>query len=319
MKLIHISTLITLLLFAACTESEPGVEINDENFPFRLQYDSEEGAALADAEDYSIEIEFADFIGDLPAEEITLSYELSGEGDFANASIDEVIYEYEDDDCVFVREVAFDESTITIPVDADLGTVPEGIEIVLAFNLASSEASDGEIAFEVTGVISPENVLFNAINTFEYEILDNDFAGEWVAVLADENDFLGPISTDLAGLSFSEINPDLELTFEFEFEEMKIEIELTEEEEVTECEDGEVETEIENVVIEIEAEYDAEDGEFEWEGSYFNEDGEELDFLAAGDYTIEPGGNIVLTITNIVNEDGDVLFDGSYTLTLEED
>ena len=329
MKISNIFFLITLLFTVACTDGEPEIEVMDENFPFRLQFGSEEGAALPNAEDYDVDIEFADYLDDLPSEQIVLTYSLSGEGDFAGVTIDEILYEYEGEfqgvECVYEREIIFDGSTITLPVDPDMGTVPEEFKIVLAFNLTGDEAADGSVEFEIAGLTTGADVLFNAITTFEYEILDNDLAGEWVAELNGESDFsnlvaaLGTISSDLAALDFSEINADLEVKFEFEFEEMKMEIELEEEEEVTECENGESETEMENLVVEIEAEYDAEDGEFELEGSYFNEDEEELDFLMTGEYTKETDATITFTIINIINEDGDVLFDGSYSFTIEED
>lgn len=321
MKLKNIYVFVVILLAVACNDSAPGVEINDNDFPFRLQLGSEEGADLPDAEDYDVEIEFADFLGDLPSDEIVLSYSLGGEGDFENVTIDEVVYEYEDGDCVFVVEVPFDGSTITIPVDPILGTVPEGIEIVLAFNLAGDEATDGAIEFEITGITSEADVLFNAISTFEYEILDNDLAGEW-KIEFDEAGYdefvsvLGLVSPDLVSLDKADINEDMEMKVEFEFEEMKFEIETTETE--IECEDGEEEET--EVAIEIEADYDAEDGEFELEGEYENEDGEVLDYLLKGEYAIDEVTNqLTLIITSIVNQDGDILFDDSYSLVLEAD
>lgn len=313
------------LLLGACALDEPEVKVQDENFPFRLLID-EEGADLADTEDYGIEISFADYLGELPANAITLTYELSGEGDFAGATIDEIIYEYEDDDCVFVREVAFTENTITIPVDTDLGTVPEAIEIVVLMNESGEFATDSEFTLEITDLSSPDNVLFSDANAFTYEILDNDLAGAWVLQLRNEAEFvsfqevMGTISTDLSALSFDEITGDVKL--EFEFEEMKIEIELKEEEEVTECEDGEVETEIENLVIEIEADYDAEDGELELEGSYFNEDDEELDFIIEAEYELMRGRSTII-ISTIIDEDqfetGDELFSGTLSFPINED
>jgi len=323
MKFSKIYVLLALLVGVACTDSEPEIEINDTNFPFRLQFGNKEGADLPDAEDYDVEIEFADFLGDLPSDKIVLTYSLSGEGDFAGIAIDEVAYEYEDEnlECVFIREASFDGNTITIPVDADLGTVPEKIEIVLTFNLTGDEATEGTIEFEITDLTTNADVLFNAISTFEYEILDNDLAGEWVFVFNESSydEFvavLGIVSTDLVELDKATINEDMEMVVEFEFEEMKFEIETTETE--SKCEDGE--TEDSEIAVEIEANYEAEDGEFEFEGEYVNEDGEALDYLMTGEYTIdEETGNLTLTITKIINEDGDVIFDDTYALTLERD
>lgn len=326
MKLKYISIYALAALCTACSLDEPDTQIQDTNHPYRLQID-EEGTDLADAEDYGIEISFADYLGDLPTEEITLTYELIGEGDFSGVAIDEVIYEYEDDDCVFEREVAFTSTTISIPVDADMGTVPAEFEIVVAFGLAEGqEATEGGFTLVVTDVQGAGNVVFNASNEFQYEILDNDAAGAWVIELDEPSyeafqEVFGAISPDLSALEFAELTG--EVTFEFEFEEMKIEIVLQEEEEVTECENGEVETGMENRIMEIEAEYGAEDGELTFEGSYFNEDGEELDFIIEASYTLDDEGNLALSFTKVVDEDhfeaGDELYAGSQSFHLTKD
>jgi len=326
MKIKNIIWVACTTLLAACALDEPDVKVEDDNFPLRLLID-EEGADLADAEDYAIEISFADYLDELPANEITLTYELSGEGDFEAAIIDEIRYEYEDDDCVFIREVAFTANTITIPVDTDMGTVPEAIEIVVLMNESDDDATEGEFKLEITDLESAADVLFSAANEFEYEILDNDFAGEWVLEIENEEEFasfqeiLGTVSTDLSELSFEDITGEVKL--EFEFEEMKIEVELAEEEEVTECEDGETETELENLVIEIEADYDAEDGELELEGSHFNEDGEELDFIITAEYELGDNDDAIMTISSIVDEDqfeeGEELFSGNISFILTKD
>lgn len=325
MKIKYIFLLAAISLLAACAKDEPEVEIDDANFPYRLVID-EEGADLADAEDYKIEISFADYLDELPDSPITLTYQLSGEDDFAGAEIDEVLYIYEDDDCEFEREITFDAQSITIPVDADLGTVPEEFEIVVAFNLPGAEASDGSFKLEITGIETQANVVVNAFSEFEYEILDNDLAGAWVLDLdeAGFNDLktvFGSISTDLNELSFSEITG--EVKFEFEFEEMKIEIELIEEENVTACENGVTETETENLIVEIEADYDAEERELEMEGAFINEDGEEIDFISEAEYEIS-GDDLTLTFVKVIDSDdhfqeGDELFDGSMTFKLTKD
>ncbi|RJE70431.1 hypothetical protein [Reichenbachiella sp. MSK19-1] len=326
MKINYILLLAVAALWSACSLDEPEVQIQDNDFPFRLQID-EEGADLADAEDYKVEISFADYLGELPSAAITLTYELSGEGDFSGAVIDEIIYEYEEDDCVFEREMTFTDQTITVPVDADLGTVPEAFEIVVLMNEAEIDASDSEFELIITGIETTDNVLFSDANTFAYEILDNDMAGEWILELTTESEFLdfqnlfGTISTDLAALTFAEITG--EVKFEYAFEEMKIEIERVEEEEVTECEEGEIETEMENLIIEIEADYDAEDGEITYEGSYFTEDAEEFDFIIEATYSSDADDEVVMTFTSIIDEDhfesGDELFTGNTSFTLIKD
>lgn len=326
MKLKYIYTLVLLGFISSCAMNEPEVKVQDEGFPFILVID-EEGSDLADAEDYGIEIAFADYLGDLPAHPITLTYELSGEGDFSATVIDEILYVYEDDDCEFEREIEFDATTITIPVDADMGTVPEEFEIVVLMNESGDDATDGSFTLTITGVESSDNVEFSAVNEFEYEILDNDLAGEWVLEIASAEEFeafqevFGTISSDLSELSFSDITG--EIKFEFEFEEMKIEVELNEEELVEECEDGEIESEMENLIVEIEAEYDAEDGELEMEESYFTEDGEELDFIIEAEYELGDADDVTITFTLIIDEDhyeeGDELFSGSKSFTLIKD
>ncbi len=325
MKLKNIKILVLAGLVSACAFNDPELEIQDTNFPLRMEID-EEGADLADAEDFKIGIAFADYIGDLPTNEITLTYTLEGEGDFTGVAIDEVVYEYEnDDDCVWEREIAFTSSTITIPVDADMGTVPEEFEIVVAFNIGE-DAPDGGFELQITGIQSSDNVLFSDANTFEYEILENDAAGKWLIEL-DESTFenfksvFGILSEDLAETAFADTEG--EIAIEFEFEEMKFEIELTEQEEVSECEEGEVETSMENLVIEIEADYDAEDGELVFEGSYFDEDGEELDFVLEAEYVINEDGDMEIEFTSIIGEDnyedGDELYTGSQSFLLKKD
>jgi hypothetical protein len=315
-----------LFLLQSCALNDPDVFAETENYPFRLVLD-EEGSDLPDAEDYSAELAFADYLGDLPSSQIILTYELIGEGDFTNVSIDEIIYEYEDDDCVFIREVSFDATTITIPVDNDLGSVPEAIEIVFSFNLDGDEASDGGFTFELISIQSTADVLLNDVAVFEYEGLENDLAGEWIYEITTEEEFLafqeayGTVSADLAELSFEDITG--EVVFSFEFEEMTIEVELVETEIVTECEDGETESEEENLVIEIEAEYDVEDGEGAFEGSYFTDEGEELDFIMEITYSLDTPEDLILTVEKVIDEDnyedGEELFSGSLMFQLIKD
>jgi hypothetical protein len=318
-------TIVTL--FSACALEEPEVQAEVENYPFRLEMD-QEGADLADAEDFGAEISFADYLGDLPGTPIVLTYELSGKEDFSNVAIDEIIYEYEDDDeCVFERTVDFTASTITIPVDSDLGTVPESIEVVFAFNLTGDEAQDGGFEFVITGLQSDANVLFNDVSTFEYGILDNDAAGAWTLSVENADEFnafkevFAPVSADLSELQFEDITG--EIAFEFEFEEVKIVVELNETEEVTVCEEGVESSEIENVIVEIEAEYEAEEGELVFEGSYFTEDGEELDFILETEYTFDLSGNLSITFLSLIDEDdfeeGEELYTGSVSINIARD
>lgn len=313
MKKISSVLIAVLVLAAACGDNDLGVNPNNENYPFRLIMDAEEGADLADAEDYGIEVAFADYLGELPNDPITLTYEISDlEDDMVGAvEIDKVVYEVELNDCVYERELEFTSDgltgTITVAPDPDLGSVPESFEVIVT--LPGFDGAEGSFVFTITSLQSFDNVILGLPAAFEYEVLDADVAGEWEFEFADEAEFeafkqaLGTLNADLAELDFADITG--KVTAEFEFEEMKFMIELAEEEEVTTCEDGEVETEIENKVIEIEAEYDADDGELEFEGSHEVEDDGavvELDFKIEATYSAD-GSSLVLTFFRIIDED----------------
>ena len=320
MKPIYFLSLGLALWLTACNPLEPAVVVQDENFPFRLILGDDEGGDLPGAEDYGLDVEFADYLGQLPTEAITLSYaisDLSGDYDGADGVvIDEVLYKVEIDDCEFERELPFDGSTITLNVDPDLGTVPEAVEVVFAL-----PGESGTFAFEVTDLQTSADVLLNDAMTFEYETIDSDIAGEWElaldeATFARFQDLFGVLSGDLAEASFSDIEPAMVAAFDFA--EMKFEIELMETETV--CEGGENEEEAKT--LEVEADYEAEEGELEAEGSYFVlEDGlatEELDYIFEAEYDISSDGEtLTLTITRLVDEDnfaeGEELFSGSET------
>lgn len=319
------------LVVASCADNELEVLPNDGNFPFQLILDTDEGGDLADAEDYGLEITFADYLGELPSTPITITYELKGEDSFAgNVSIDEVIYEVEVGDCVFERELAFNAntSTITIAPDKELGTIPESIEVV--FELPGEDDTEGGFEFKIKSIqAGSANVVVGQPSAFEYEVLDNDVAGEWElefdtkAHFDDFKSVFGRISADLAETKFEDI--DGAVVLEFEFAEAQFGIELNEEEEV--CEDGETDTE--NKTVEIEAEYDADDGELELEGSHeiIGDDGEvedELDFVIEAEYEIdEDEETLTLTITKIIDEDnfkpGKELFKGKKVFVFKKD
>jgi hypothetical protein len=326
MRHIPILLLTAALSLLACNALEPEVVPNDDNYPFRLLLDEDEGADLPDAEDYGVEITFADYLGELPTQEFELTYEIKdASGSFVGAvEIDEVLYTVEIDDCEYERELSFTSSSILVAVDPELGTVPEAFEVVLT--LPGLDDTEGGFVFEVTGISGIANVLLNETMVFEYEVLENDLAGEWVATLDAATltalqDIFGPVSYDLTQLDLSETAG--ELVVEFDFAEMKLEIELLSEEEV--CEEGD--TEMEAEVLEVEAEYGAEAGEFELEGSYWvtEDDGtevEELDFIYDGTYTLD-GDQLTLTFLTGIGEDnfetGDELYSNSISLVLQRD
>ncbi len=317
-KYFQLAFLITLI---SCVDNSFDELPLDDNFPFQLLLDADEGSDLPDAEDYGIAVVFADYLPDLdlPNTTIILSYAITDLTDdmVGSVVVDKVIYEVEIDDCVYERELDFTASgngltgTITITPDADLGTVPEEFEIIVT--LPGTEDASGSFVFELTGIESSANLLLGSPNVFEYEVLENDLAGEWELEISSEEEFdsfkelFGIINPDILDLSFSDITGKIKA--EFEFEEMKFEIELIETEEVTSCEDGETETEVENRIIEFEAEYEAEDGELTFEGSreIFNDNGlveNELDFILEGTYEVDQiEESVTFSFRKLIDED----------------
>lgn len=315
--LIPVLLVFFFAVITGCADNELDEEPLDDQYPFRLILDSEEGGDLPDAEDYDLEVTFADYTGTLPKETITVDYAITdAEGDMTGVTIDKIVYEVEIDECVYERELSFTSAegglsgTITIAPDPDLGTVPESFEVVFVLPGAATE---GEFAFELSNLESSGEVILGKPEVFRYEVLDNDVAGEWELVLETEEAFeafkevFGPIIPGLDQLSFAEITG--KVTAEFEYEEMTFVFELAEEEEVTACEDGETETEIVNKELELEAEYEAEDGELVFEGSHLiiGDDGEvedELDFIIEAGYEVnEVEGTVTFTFLKVIDED----------------
>ncbi len=313
------SILVTFALLLGCADNSLDEKPLDDNFPFQLVLDVEEGADLPDAEDYSIEVKFADYLPDLslPNSTITLAYAITDLEDdmIGNVVIDKIVYEVELDDCVYERELEFTSEgdgltgTISITPDTDLGSVPESFEIV--FTLPGLDETEGSFKFELSNLESSDNLLLGFPQVFEYEVLNNDVAGEWELEISSGEEFekfkevFGSLNPELEELSFEDITGKVKA--EFEFEEMKFEIELVETEEITTCEDGEEETETENKVLEIEAEYDAEDGEIEFEGSHeiINDNGlveDELDFIIKSEYEFNDE-SITFTFFSVIDED----------------
>lgn len=333
--------LLVILFTLACADNDLSVDPNTDNYPYRLIVDADEGGDIATAEDYGLEIKFADFIGDLPTQPVTIQYEIGDlEDDMVGAvSIDKIVYEVELEDCVYERELDFTPAadgltgTITLAPDEDLGSLPESFEVI--FVLPGLEETEGKFTFSLTELETEGNIILGAPIAFEYEVLDNDVAGEWELELLTEEEFenfklvFGPLNDELNDLSFEDITG--KVSAEFEYGEMKFVIELVEQEEVTTCEDGASETEIVNKEIEIEAEYDAEDGELELEGSHFiiGEDGEiedELDYIIEAAYELdEVNGLIMVTFFKVIDEDayaeGEELFfsETGLTFTFEKD
>ena len=335
-KIYQITLLLSAFALIRCAYNELSVSPKDSNFPLQLIVDTDEGGDVADAEDYSVEIKFADFIGELPTETITLSYELEGEVSFADGvKIDKIVYEVEVDDCTYERELDFDPiaKTITLSKDVDSETLPEAFEVV--FELPGADDTEGGFTFTLTSIQSANsNIVVGEPSKFEYEVLDNELAGEWIWELTSEEDLedfkdvFGVISPELMDLAYEDILEDdgvRIIKLEFEFSEMKFEIELAEEEEF--CEEGEIETD--NKQLEIEAEWEAEDGELALEGSHFiiGDDGEiedELDFIVEAFYELdESEDQVILSFVKIIDEDnfkdGEELFAAEKVFSFKKD
>lgn len=318
-KNIFVPLFLVLLVITGCVDNELQQSPNDDHYPFRLILDADEGGSLPDEEDYSLEVKFADYIGSLPAQSITVDYQIFDlEDDMrGEVKIDKIIYEVEKNDCTFERELPFSSSgdnltgTITIAPDADLGTVPESFEIV--FTLPGKDDTEGKFSFRLSNLKAPGNTILGTPLEFEYETLDNDVAGEWELEIKSKEQFeqfklvFAPLNHELEALAFDDITGTI--TAEFGFEEMTFTIELEEEEEVTVCENGDTETEIENKELEIEAEYEAEDSELILEGSHLiiGKDGEvedELDFMVESEYHVdEEDEEIEITFFAVIDED----------------
>ncbi len=321
MKKSFLYYLLIFTLLVGCADNSFEELPLDNNFPLRLVLDAEEGADLPTVEDYRIEFKLADYLPslDLPNSPVQLTYQLSElEDDMVGAvMIDKVVYEVELDDCVFERELEFTTSadgltgTILLAPDADLGSIPTEWEVILT--LPGTEEARGSFVFELTSLESTNNLLLGAPVAFEYSVLENEVAGEWNLEITSDDEFesfkevFGILNADIQDLSFSNITGNIKA--EFGFEEMKFEIELVETEEVTTCENGETETEVVNKIIEFEAEYDAEEGEFAFEGSreIINANGlveGELDFILEGVYELnDTQESVTLVFVKLIDED----------------
>jgi len=346
--------LSALLLLSACNDEAPDVVPLDNDFPLRLELDADEGGTFAGETDYKIEIKFADFLGDLPSENVTLNYQLKdlagftlGEGD-DQLHVKEVVFEI--DDCTegeFAATFSPDGSgTITFnPADA------EKFEVVLSlpFETVIEDGEEEEVAlndddvlnsddrgfvFEITDISSTSGILFNQVREHEFALLDDEqVPGKYKLDITDEavftsfQELFAPFSPDLAALQFTDILEDdgeRVIEFEFDFEEVKMEIE-TNEMEANECDPSELEA----VKVEVEGEYKAEDGELEIEGKYeeFEDDGEpkgEIDFIVTADFSLsEDTETLTITFTSAIDEDnfapGEEHFTGSLTFALSKD
>jgi len=312
--------LFGLAAMFSCADNSFEEYPSDDDFPFQWVLDSDAGSDLAGAEDVDVEIKLADYLPDqkLPSGPMTLRYSITDlEGDMiGNVEIDKIVYEVELNDCTYEREIDFSSDAdgltgvINITADNDLGSIPASFEII--FTLPGLDETEGGFKVEFSDLRSPENIQLGFPNVFEYEVLDNDIAGDWEMELTSSEAFdnfkavFGAINTDLENLNFEDITG--KVTAEFEFEEVNFIVELVETEEIVTCEDGESETEVENKVLELEMEYDEEDGEVKFEGSHviLNDEGlveNEFDFIIEATYSINVDETITYHFVSVIDED----------------
>ncbi|MCI0751406.1 MAG: hypothetical protein L0Y35_06175 [Flammeovirgaceae bacterium] len=332
-NIIKATVLIFILLVTTqCAENKLEETPADENYPFRLILDADEGGDLADTEDYDLEVTFADFIGELPEETVTVNYSITNlTDDMIDAvSIDEIVYEDEDGDehsLDFTASVDGLTGTITLN-DPDTGTIPESFEIV--FTLPGVEETffaAGSFTFSLSNLVAGgANMILGTPYEFDYEVLDHELAGSWKYEIETEEqlnafkDVFASLSPELETLEFVDIlnGTSLEVEAEFEFEELNLKLAYSD-------------TNNEEVEIEIEGDYDFEEGELEVEGSHLiiGDDGEiedELDYSIEAAYEIDELNSLLtLQLFVILDEDhfkqGDELFfsEAGALFTFEKD
>lgn len=312
---------------ASCVDNDLDVYPKDADFPFRLILDTDKGGDLADAEDYGLEIKFADFIGDLPSgATVTVDYEISDLTDdmIGAVEIDAIVYEIDDDEFELEFTPSGDGLTGTITLnDPTTNEIPEAFEVV--FKLPGEEEvfyASGSFKFSLSNLqSSSQAIVLGTPYEFEYEVVDHELAGSWEFEIDNEDDFdsfkevFAPISYDLDQLDYADVlDGVLEIEMEFGFEEVKIVIVY-------------LDLDGEEVGIEVEGEYDFEDGELEIEGSHeiYGDDGEledELDFIIESGFGID-GDELTVTFLKIIDEDnyeeGEELFVGDQAFVFEQD
>lgn len=327
-KKIHIILFALCFTALSCAENDLAVSPLNKNFPIRLLLDAEEGGDLPDAEDYGLEVAFADFVGDLPNETVTVDYVLSDLTDdmIGAVSIDAIVYEVDDEEFELDFTAAANGLTGTITLnDPTTGEIPESFEII--FILPGEEDvifAEGSFTFTLQNLqANGANITLGDQTQFEYEVLDHELAGTWTLSLDDAGDLanfqevFASISADLADLSFEDVKAgeSIEVTWEFEYAEANITLTY-------------INTDNEEIEMEIEGEYDFEDGELVLEGSHLiiGDDGEvedELDFILEAGYE-EDGSEITITFLKLIDEDnyadGEELFvSEGISFTFEKD
>ncbi len=303
-----VAALFALLGLQSCAKNDLAENPKDANFPFRLVLDTDKGGDLPDAEDYGLEIKFADFIGTLPRTPVSVDFEISDlTGDMVGAvEIDEIVYEDEEGEehsLDFTVRDGGRSGTIFLN-DPVTGIIPAEFEVV--FKLPGEEGvffATGSFRFALSNLqAGGANVVLGSPREFEYEVLDHELAGSWKFEIDDEEglrtlkEAFGGLNADLRALGFSDVMPGepVEVEIEFEYEEVKLVIVY-------------IDRSGEEAEIEIEGEYDFDDGEIKIEGSHlvFAKDGQiegELDFVLEGAYHVS-GGVLTLRVIRIIDED----------------
>jgi hypothetical protein len=166
---------------------------------------------------------------------------------------------YEVDDCTEMDvEVTYNTTTGQGTVVFPKGVNEIIIELELEPTLFDNSTVDEERGFDVKllAVNSPEKVVINKSNTFEYKVLDDEVLyGKWSLDAEDSlqlnalKKLFGDINEDLAEVKAEDIE---EIEVEFEYDKVTFLIVLKETETITEC----GETEEVNKEIEIEADYE---------------------------------------------------------------
>jgi hypothetical protein len=295
-----------LFLATACVDNQLDTKPKSTNYPFRLVLDAEEGGDLADAEEYGLEIKFADFIGDLPDETVTVDYEIADlSGDMiGSVRIDKIMFENDDEEVELDFTASEDGLTGTITLNLPDDELPESFEVVFLLPGVEEEFyAEGGFTFTLSNLQAGKaNMILGTPLEFEYEVLDHELAGSWEYEIESEEELnsfkeiFGSLNHELEALEFSDVleGESIEVEIEFEFEEANITITY-----VNDAED--------EIEIEIEGEYDFEEGELELEGSHLivDENGvieDELDFIVEAEYQLGEG-LVAIKFLKVIDED----------------
>lgn len=311
MKIINriIVFFVAVLLVSCARKNEDLVTPNLSNFPQQIVLADEGDGDLEDSDKAEFVLELTsrpDPSGKNPTGTIIpltanaiVSFSISNPKGFSDLSSYVLGCKafYEKDKCTEV------DVNLTYNPTSGMGTVefPAGaeeviVEVELKNDLFNNSLKDEERGFEVKllSLNSPENVVVNTSNIFEYLVLDDELIfGSW-SISADDSvqiesliKLFSNIEGDLEGLKSEAIE---EIEVEFKYDKVSFKIVLKETEEIEEC--GEIE--IVNKEIEVELDYDdiaSEDlsGDLKLIAEYEAEDGSEQELEYEGSFEIVTG------------------------------